>query len=251
MKAASEYKVNLEVLPDLERLARRSVGLFVSDARKAIEDKGAFFVAISGGRTPTRFFELLGQNPEALEMPWNKIHLFWVDERYVPLDSKWSNYHLASSTFLEKVTIPEKNIHRIPTEYTDFQSAAREYEKTLKEIFNLEEGQLPEFDLIVLGMGEDGHVGSLFPNSYAHFDTTDLACVVYILEEELNRITLTHPVICAGTHVAVLVSGERKSAILKEVLTGELDEVRFPVHLLWPVLNKVSWLVDSQAAKLL
>ena len=251
MKAASKYKVNLEVLPDLEHLARRSVGLFVSDAQKAIADKGSFFVAISGGKTPTRFFELLGQNPEVLEMPWNKIHLFWVDERYVPSDSKWSNYHLASSTFLEAVHIPEKNVHRIPTEYTDFQSAAREYEKTLKEIFSLEKGQFPQFDLIVLGMGEDGHVGSLFPNSYAHFDTTDLACVVYILDEELNRITLTHPVICAGSHVAVLVSGERKSTILKEVFTSELDEVRYPVHLLWPVLDKVSWLVDSQAAKLL
>ncbi|MHC4759011.1 MAG: 6-phosphogluconolactonase [Planctomycetota bacterium] len=251
MKAASENKANIEVLPDLEHLARRSLGLFISDARKAIADKGVFFVAISGGKTPTRFFELLGQSPEACELPWNKIHLFWVDERYVPSDSQWSNYHLALSTFLQKVPIPEKNIHPIPTEYDDFQSSAREYEKTLKENFDLKEGQLPQFDLIVLGMGEDGHVGSLFPNSYAHFDTTDLACVVYILEEELNRITLTHPVICAGAHVAVLVSGERKSTILKEVFTNELDEVRYPVHLLWPVLDKVTWLIDSQAAKLL
>jgi 6-phosphogluconolactonase len=251
MKAASEYKINLEVLPDLEHLARRSLGLFISDARIAISDKGAFYVAISGGKTPTRFFELLGQSPEAFEMPWNKIHLFWVDERYVPSDSKWSNYNLASSTFLKKVSIPQKNVHRIPTEYDDFQCAAQDYEKTLKEVFGLKEGQLPQFDLIVLGMGEDGHVGSLFPNSYAHFDTTDLACVVYILDEDLNRITLTHPVICAGSHVTVLVSGERKASILREIFTNELDEVRYPVHLLWPVLDKVTWLVDSQAAKLL
>jgi len=251
MKAASKYKANLEVLEDYEHLARRSLGLFISDARDAIADKGVFYVAISGGRTPERFFELLGQSPEALEMPWNKIHLFWVDERYVPADSKWSNYRLARRTFLNRVPIPEKNVHRIPTEHDDFQSSATQYEKTLIETFNLKEGQFPQFDLIVLGMGEDGHVGSLFPNSYAHFDTTNLACVVYILEEELNRITLSHPVICSGAHIVVLVSGEKKSAILKEVFTSELDEVRYPVHLLWPVLDRVTWLVDSQAASLL
>ena len=100
-------------------------------------------------------------------------------------------------------------------------------------------------------MGADGHTGSLFPNSFAAFDKENLACVVYVLDEKLNRITLTHPVLCAASRLAVLVSGQEKAHILKEVLTSEPDEVRFPIHTLWPVLNKVTWLVDSEAAKFL
>ena len=251
MKTASNYKANLEIVSDLERLAHRSVGVFVEDAKKAIDSKGSFFVAISGGHTPILFFELLGQSSEVKALPWDKIHLFWVDERYVPPDSQWSNYKLAADTFLPEVDIPQKNVHRIPTEHSDFKYAAECYESTIREIFGLAEDQIPEFDLIVLGMSEDGQVGSLFTDSYAHFDTTDLACVVYVLDEKLNRITLTHPVLCAGSHLVILVSGESKSGILKEVLSSELDEVRYPVHLLWPVLDKITWLVDSEAAKLL
>ena len=110
-------------------------------------------------------------------------------------------------------------------------------------------GQLPKFDLIVLGMGAEGHTGSLFPNSYAPFDTEDLACVVYVLDEKLNRITLTHPVLRAASHLVVLVCGQEKEGILKTVLTSEPDEVRYPIHVLWPVLDRVTWLVDSTAAQ--
>ena len=240
-------KPNVKVMSDPESLARTSVELFVADALKAIKDKDVFRVAISGGNTPRRFFEMLGEVP-ARSLRWNKIQLFWVDERYVEPDSQWSNYKLAADTFLAKVPIPRENVHRIPTEYTDFKFAAHCYEQTIRSVFGLEEKQLPQFDLIVLGMGADGHTGSLFPNSYARFDTEDLACVVYVLDEKLNRITLTHPVLSAATHLAVLVSGREKAHILKEVLTSELDEVRYPIHTLWPILDKVTWLVDAEAA---
>jgi len=100
-------------------------------------------------------------------------------------------------------------------------------------------------------MGAEGHTGSLFPNCYAPFDKNDLACVVYVMDEKLNRITLTHPVLCAASHLAVLVSGKEKAGILKDVLTSEPDEVRYPIHALWAILDKVDWLVDSEAAKLL
>jgi 6-phosphogluconolactonase len=247
METTANYKPNVEVVSDPEGLAQRSVALFVGDAEKAIKAKGTFYVAISGGHTPRRFFELLS----GVSLPWDRIQLFWVDERYVPPDSQWSNYKLAADTFLAKVAIPKRNIHRIPTEYSDFKAAAKCYEETIRKVFGLRENQLPEFDLIVLGMGAEGHTGSLFPNSYAPFDTEDLACVVYVLDEKLNRITLTHPVLCAASHLAVLVSGEEKAVILKEVLTHEPDEVRYPIHTLWPILYKVTWLVDSKAAKLL
>ena len=251
METTADYKPNVEIVSDPESLAHKSAALFAADAEKAIKAKNAFYVAISGRHTPKRFFELLSEMPESKALPWDKIQLFWVDERYVPPDSKYSNYKLAADTFLAKVAIPEENIHRIPTEYSDFKAAAEHYEETIREIFGLEEKQIPEFDLIVLGMGAEGHTGSLFPDSYATLDTEDLACVVYDLDERLNRITLTHPVLCAASHLAVLVSGEEKAGILKEVLTHEPDEVRYPIHTLWPILDKVMWLVDSKAAKFL
>ena len=251
MKTTIKYKPKVEISCDSENLAQRSVELFVAEAQKAIKAKDVFYVAISGGQTPTRFFELLGEMTQATSLGWDKIQLFWVDERYVPPDSQWSNYKLAADTFLTKVAIPQENIHRIPTEYDDFKAAASHYEQTIRDIFGLVEKQVPEFDLIILGMGADGHAGSLFPNSYATFDTENLACVVYVLGEKLNRITLTHPVLRAASHLAILVSGPEKAGILKKVLTREPDEVRYPIHALWPVLDKVTWLVDKEAAKTL
>ena len=249
MEATTKYKSNIEVVSDPESLAQNTVGIFVADAQKAIKAKGAFYVAISGGNTPKRFFELLGETPQASSLPWNKIQLFWVDERYVHPDSQWSNYKLAFDTFLTRVAIPEANVHRIPTEDEDFNAAAHCYEETIREVFGLGAGKVPQFDLILLGMGSDGHTGSLFPNSYAAFDTEDLACVVYVLDEKLNRITLTHPVLRAASHLLVLVCGQEKAGILKTVLTSEPDEVRYPIHALWPVLDRVTWLVDSTAAQ--
>lgn len=251
METAAKYKANVEIVADPEGLAQRSLEFFIGDAQRAVEAKSVFYVAISGGYTPRRFFELLGEVPTAIALPWDRIQLFWVDERIVPPDSQRSNYKLAADTFLAKVAIPEENVHRIPTEDSDFKVAAHRYEETIRGVFALEANQIPEFDLIILGMGAEGHTGSLFPNSYAPFDKENLACVVYVLDEKLNRITLTHPVLCAASHLAVLVSGKEKADILKEVLTCEPDEVRYPIHTLWPVLDKVTWLVDSDAAKLL
>jgi len=251
MEIAAKYKTNIEIAFDEENLAHRAVDCFTGRAKSAINTKGVFCVAVSGGHTPKRFFELLGEIPQSKALQWHKIHLFWVDERIVRSDSQWSNYKLAADTFLNKVAIPEKNIHRIPTEGEDFKAAANRYEQTIRKVFSLEEKQLPKFDLIVLGMGEDGHTGSLFPNCYASFDTDDLACVVYVLDDKLNRITLTHPVLCEASSIVVLVSGDEKAEILKRVLTSEPDEVQYPIHSLWPALDKIIWIVDNKAAKLL
>ena len=249
MEATTNFQPNVEVVRDPEVLARRSAEIFVADAQKAIAAKGVFHVAVSGGHTPEHFFELLGESPQTNSLPWDKIQLFWVDERVVDADSPWSNYKLAADTFLARVDIPPENVHRIPTEYEDFRAAAHSYERTIREVFRLQEGQLPQFDLIVLGVGDDGHTGSLFPGSYATIDTEDLACAVYVLDEDPNRITLTHPVLRAASHLVVLACGPEKAEILGKILTSEPDEVRYPIHALWPVLERVTWLVDSEAAK--
>ena len=251
MTTSTNNKPNIEIVSNADALAQRGVEIFVADALKAIKTKNTFWVAISGGHTPKHFFEMLGEHPLSKSLPWNRVHLFWVDERYVKPDSEWSNYKLAADTFLGKVSIPESNIHRIPTEHDDFEASARSYEQTIRKVFGLTGKKIPEFDLIILGMGTEGHTGSLFPNSYAAFDTEDLACVVYVMDEKLNRITLTHPVLCAANHLVVLVSGREKADILKNVLSSTPDEVRYPIHILWPVLDKVTWLVDGPAAQAL
>lgn len=249
MRATTRFEPNVEVVRDPANLARRSAEIFVAEALKAVGSKGVFHVAVSGGNTPAHFFELLGRMPEANSLPWDKIQLFWVDERIVEPDSPLSNYRLAADTFLARVDIPPQNVHRIPTEYGDFEAAAKCYEQTIREVFALEEGRLPEFDLIVLGIGSDGHTGSLFPGSYATLDTDDLACAVYILDEGCNRITLTHPVLRAASRLVVLACGPEKAKILEDVLTSEPDEVQYPIHALWPVLERVTWLVDTEAAR--
>jgi 6-phosphogluconolactonase len=249
METTAKFQPNVQIASDAEALAQEAVGLFVSAARDAIASRDVFAVALSGGSTPKRFYELLAETPEALALPWAKVRVFWVDERYVPPDSPFSNYRLADITFLRKVSIPQDNVYRIPTEHEDIKVAARAYERSIRAAFGLEPGQIPQFDLIVLGMGTDGHTGSLLPNSYAPFDAEDLACAVYRLGDTLSRITLTHPVLSAARCLAVLVSGGEKADTLREVLTSEPDEVRFPIHVLWPVLNKITWLVDRDAAR--
>lgn len=246
-----ETKTNIITVSNAGALAHKAIELFVRSSQKAVAEKGLFYVAMSGGYTPRLFFELLGQKSVGLEVPWSKTHLFWVDEHCVEPDSDESNYKLAADTFLPKVGIPPENVHRIFGELHDCRAAARSYEKTITNVFGLQAGQLPKFDLIVLGMGDDAHTGSLFRGSYAVFDKENIVCAAYFMDGRKNRITLTHPVLCEATSVVILVSGKEKATILEKVITSEPDEVQFPIHTLWPALEKVTWVVDKEAAKYL
>ncbi len=248
---AVKYSPKVEIVPNPEALAARSVEIFLSCAQRAIRARDVFCVAISGGRTPGRFFQMLG-NVTGLQKPeWEKVQLFWVDERYVPSDSPLSNYRLVQQMFLNKVTIPQKNIHRIETQYSDINQAAAAYQQSIRRAFSLGPGEIPQFDLIMLGLGADGHTASLFPGTDIGLKTSGLAAAVYVKNEKFGRITLTLPVLRAAGQLVVLVSGSEKAQILKAVLTSEPDENRYPVHTLWPVLDKVIWLVDKPAAQLL
>ncbi|MFH1371758.1 MAG: 6-phosphogluconolactonase [Planctomycetota bacterium] len=256
MSSPKQEKPDLRVVADTDAVARECLDIFVATAEQVIKTNNVFHLAISGGHTPKSFFELLAADQKSLSLPWDKIHLFWVDERYVPHDSVHSNYKLAADTFLTKIPIPKQNIHPIPIENEDACSAAKQYEKTIRSTFNIKSGQLPKFDLIILGMGTDGHTGSLFPNSFASFDTKDIACVVYLLDQKMpdqtiTRITLTHPVLCAARQLTVLVAGPEKAEILKKVFTSPPEDICYPIHALWPAIDRITWLVDSAAAKLL
>jgi len=249
MDVIKGWKPEVFRVDSYEELARCALSSFAARSRVAISEKGQFNVAISGGHTPERFFELLGDSDEGRCIEWAKVQVFWVDERCVPPEAGASNYGLAAHAFLGKVGIPVENVHRMAAEVSDYGKAVKDYESTIRRVFKLKEGELPAFDLIILGMGDDGHIGSLFPNSAALFDTQDMVSAVYLMSGDYNRITLTHPVLCAAKHLLVLISGSGKAKIVREVLRGEPDEVKYPVHTLWPILDKVTWLVDEDAAK--
>ena len=249
MENVKSAKPNIIKVNTPEDMAIVACDRFIQVGKTAIKDKDIFRVAISGGHTPTRFFQLLGVGSISRDLHWDKVHIFWVDERCVPPEAEGSNYRLAAHTFLDKVPIPVSNVHRVTGECNDYSEAVAEYEETIRQVFELERGQFPQFDLIVLGMGADGHIGSLFPNSYALFDTDDLVSTVYFMDGNYNRITLTHPVLCAAEQLMILISGPEKATIVKEVMHNDYDDVKYPVHTLWPILHKVVWLMDEEASK--
>jgi 6-phosphogluconolactonase len=247
---AANVKPNVAIVDNSQELAHGALELFVSDAQKAIGARECFCAAISR-HMPRCFFELLGEQSRSKALPWEKIHLFWVDECCGPTNLKNKNYNLAARTFISKVGIPVENVHRICSENRNCGYVASIYEQTIHKVIKLKRNGIPQFDLIVLGMGADGHVASLFPDTYAFFDTKALVRVIYFMDGRYTRITVTNSVLRAASHITVLVCGEEKAAVLREVLTGERDEVRYPLHAIWPILDKVTWLVDHNAAKFL
>jgi 6-phosphogluconolactonase len=243
---------DIEVLADAAAIGRRVREIFVTDASEAIAERGRFFVAVSGGKSPEAFFSELGQSVESLSLDWDRVRLLWVDERCVGLDSKDSNYRLASEAFRKKVGIPDGCVFRIRGEGPDHEAEARRYEAALGEAFGLDPAKKrPRFDLIVMGMGADGHTASLFPGSEVVNERQRLVRFVPQSGKRLARITLTPPALLAARRLIVLVSGSDKAQVLHQVLTQEPDTSRWPVQLLLAARERARWLVDKDAAGLL
>ncbi len=249
---APANRPNLEIYADAEALAHCCLELFCDCAAEAIQARGYFYTAIPGGKTPRRFFELLGGTTEGRLPAWDKIHLFWSDERCVPPDSAESNYRVAAEAFLNKVPIPEKNVHRVLTELGDWPLAARRYEQSIRDAFGPPTGQSPHFDLIILGMGSDGHIASLFRGSCAVLDKKNLVAAVNSPNvSPADRITFTPALLTAASAILVLITGMEKAQIVRRVFTGPPNEIDYPVHVLFSVLHKTIFLLDAPAAELI
>ncbi len=243
---------DIEILADSAAIGRRACELFVAEARRAMGERGRFFAAISGGRSPETFFDQLGRSAESLALNWSQVRLFWVDERCVGPDSRDSNYRLANDSFLKKVGVPGSCVFRIRGEEPDRQAEARRYEAVLREAFDAgKSGHIPQFDLMVMGMGADGHTASLFSGSDVMGEKVRLVRAVDASGRRLARITLTPPVLEAARRVVVLIAGEDKARTLRDVLTQPPEPLRYPVQLLCPMGQRVTWLLDRQAAQLL
>jgi len=249
MKAINA-KLNVSLVAGHQELAQEMLELFISDARKAIDVSGRFCAVISR-HTPGILFELLGSDFRSISLPWDRIHFFCVDECCGSSNPGNNNYILATKSLAQKVDMPSENVHRICSECRNCEYTASIYEQILYDVMGHKENEVPKFDLIVLGMAPDGHIASLFPDTYTFFESQKLAQVTYFMDARHTRITLTHPVLYAASHITVFVSGGDKAEILSEIFTREPNIAQYPIHALWPILDKVTWLVDHDAAKFL
>ncbi|MFQ5802337.1 MAG: 6-phosphogluconolactonase [Candidatus Methylomirabilales bacterium] len=233
---------------NLEEVGQRAANLYVQLANEVISSTERFAVALSGGSTPKALYALLASDQYRQQVPWSKVHVFWGDERCVPPDHPDSNYRMTRQSLLDKVPIPEENIHRMPVERGDHCRAAAEYEETLRSFFQIAAGEQPHFDLILLGMGADGHTSSLFPWTAALAETERLITSNYVEKLGTYRLTLTAPVINRAANVVFLVSGETKASVLREVLEGAYEPQRLPSQLIRPVKGRLLFIVDRAAA---
>ena len=244
--------LEIQVQAGLDDLSRAAASEFNEQARWAVREKGLFSVALSGGSTPKSLYSLLANDFSfRSEVPWDKIHFFWGDERHVPPDHPESNYRTANEVMLSKVPIPSENIHRIRTENPNAQQVAEEYEETVQTFFRLKAGEFPRFDLVLLGMGPDGHTASLFSGTVALRERKHLVVANWVEKFQAYRITMTLPVLNQAAFVLFLVSGEDKAETLRQVLEWEERKEPFPSQLIRPTHGRLLWLVDRAAGRLL
>jgi 6-phosphogluconolactonase len=248
----SRLQIEYIVEPDSNALARRAAEEFVSIAEEASAKRGRARIAISGGSTPKAAFQLLADpgQPFLKRMPWDKLDLYWVDERTVPPDDAESNYRMTREAMLEQVPLKPEQIHRMEGEL-DPQAAAARYESLLRNTFRLEGAETPRFDLVQLGMGDDGHTASLFPHTEAIHELGRLVTANQVPQKDTWRITLTWPVINQASSVFFLIGGANKAELVKEVFTGPRDPERLPSQLIWPATGILTLVLDKDAAALL
>ncbi len=233
----------------LDEWTERAADLFVTLAQKAADVEGArFTVALSGGSTPKRLYSALAAAPYVDEVPWARVHLFWGDERHVGPDDAESNYRMVRESLIEKAPIPAENVHRIRAETPDAAEAARAYALDIQGFFGLQPDEWPRFDLVLLGLGPDGHTASLFPGVDALHDTTHIVVAPFVPKFNTDRISLTAPAINAAATVAFLVAGEEKSGVLRDVLEGPRQPDLFPAQIVAPANGDLLWLLDEGAA---
>jgi 6-phosphogluconolactonase len=245
-------EITVEVSPGPAEVAAAAAELFTTTAAAAAKNRGVARVAISGGSTPKVMFELLADpaQPYLARVPWAQLQLFWVDERCVPPDHPESNYGMTRAAMLDKVPLPEANVHRMEGEL-DPELAASRYESEIRNTFKLEGAETPTFDLILLGLGPDGHTASLFPHTDGLNEMSRICFANHVPQKDTWRLTLTWPVITQGREVAFLIEGEEKVDMVRTVFTGPYDPESYPAQLIRPASGRLTLLLDAAAAALL
>jgi len=232
--------MTVEVLSDRSTLVERALNLTVEKINRAIAQRGQCTLALAGGGTPKPLYQALAEQ----NCPWEKLHIFWGDERYVLADDPDSNQKMAREAWLNHVSIPANNIHPMPTASGDPQKDAQQHEQHLREFFQCNPQEFPSFDVIFLGMGDDGHTASLFPKTKALGVRDRLVTVGN--KDDSQRLTFTVPLINQARCVIFLVSGENKRPALAQVFAQQADETQYPARLIQPQ-GELWWLLDQPA----
>ena len=234
----------VDIYKSAEAAAARGAELFLSAAREALDTRGRFTVALSGGTTPIPLFRCLAARAPFAELDWRSVHVFWVDERCVPPDHPESNFCLAREHLLSKLPAPGAVLHRVAGELHP-DEAARRYESELTSAFP--DAEIPIFDLVLLGVGSDGHTASLFPEMDLDRFSGRRAVAVYVEKPRSSRVTLTLPVLTSARRIIFLVTGAGKAGIIAKILGGS-GEMHYPAARVAASENHVSWLFDRDAA---
>lgn len=249
--AVPKNAAELRTFPDQPALSHAAAEVIVAAARAAVEDHGTFTMALSGGPAPGPVFELLADTdqPYRERMPWENAHFFWGDERHVPPEHPQSNYRLADSKLLSRVPVPERNVHRVRAELPDAHEAAQLYELTVRDFFQLPYGEWPQFDLMLQGLGANGHTASLFPGTSAVGERERIVVATWVEKLTAHRITMTLPVINRAAKVLFVVSGSEPADALYEVLFGVAGSAPLPAELVCPGEGRLLWLADGEASR--
>ena len=234
----------LEVFASIEELNIAAAEFIISTANKAIAKKGKFIISFSGGQTPVELYSILSQNPFCEQIEWERTFIFWGDERCVPMEDKRNNAHQAKVTLLDKVNIPPTNIHVIPVNLLPAE-AANTYEKEINDFFG---GESLQFDLVLLGLGENGHTASLFPGTKVLNEQAEGMREVYVEDEKMFRITMTAPLINRAHHILFLVTGRNKAEILENIMWAPYQPEKYPAQLIKPIAGDLRWFADNAAA---
>jgi 6-phosphogluconolactonase len=235
----------IHAFEDPEELSRAAGNVFVEQAAQSVAERGRFLVALNGGNTPTRLFELLATDYRE-RIDWSSVHAFWGDERCVPPDDAGSSYGQARTLLLSRVPIPESNIHRIKGELAPVE-ASQDYAAILKR-FASPPLDWPRFDLVYLGMGEDGHTASLFPGSPVDISQPVMPVTAHYQDRPADRVTLTPLVINRARMIVFMATGENKAQTLAQVLSESYNAERYPAQRIRPTEGPLIWLVDQAAA---
>jgi 6-phosphogluconolactonase len=241
------FPTDVRLYRDPESLSRAAAEFILSAAERGIAARGRTVLALSGGATPVLLYRLLAAAPFGDALPWPKMHLFWVDERCVSQNHPASNYRLVVDTFLSRVRLSDQNIHRIRGEEGP-DAAARAYEEELSLFFS--PARMPVFDLVLLGVGEDGHTASLFPGSAALRERKRRVLPVYLDPPELNRVTLTLTVLNNAEQVLFLAVGRRKAAVVHEIMEDG-NPKKYPAGMVQPARGSLTWMIDQEAGSAL
>ena len=238
----------VRVFENLEALSRAAADMVLAAAREAVAARGRFSLSLSGGSTPRGAYRLLAQAPYRDAMPWAATHLFWGDERCVPVDHPESTFGMVNALLLSQVNPPPANIHRARGEAPNAADAADEYQAELRRFFHLAEGEFPRFDLVLLGLGDDGHTASLYPGAAGLAERRRLVVAHFVAQRSGYRLTFTVPALQAARAQLFLVAGREKVPALRQVLRGAGDRPPVPAQLVTPTGGLQTWLVDRAAA---